>query len=98
MEELCAEIQRVLDNEIGPYLRSHGGSARLVDFVDGVVNIELSGACAGCPSADFGTRQMIEERFKELFPEVDRVEIYNPVEQELLDMAWNLLYGKKQED
>ena len=98
MEEFYAELEQVIETEICPVLRGHGGAARFLECSeDGVVSIELSGACVGCPSADFGTRQFIEEELKARFPQVSRVEICNPVAQELLDMAWEMLFGKDKE-
>lgn len=86
-----AEIEQVLEEKVRPMLHSHGGNIRLLDITDGVVSVELNGACAGCPSADLGTRAFVEETLKSAFSEISRVELHQPVSDDLLDMARKLL-------
>lgn len=86
-----AEIEQVLEEKVRPMLRSHGGDIRLLDTADGVVSVELSGACAGCPSADLGTRSFVEETLKAAFSGLSRVELHQPVSDDLLDLARKLL-------
>ena len=74
-------------------LREHGGAARLLDCADGVVSVELLGACSGCPSADLSTRGFIEDTLRAELPEVERVELMNAVSPELLEMARAILHG-----
>lgn len=86
-------LEEVLEEQVRPMLRSHGGGVRLVDWVDGVVYVELQGACAGCPSADLDTKQLIEGALCAAVPEVRRVELENGTPPELLDFARKLLHG-----
>ncbi len=66
------KINKVLD-EIRPYLQSDGGDVVFVDYVDGVVKVQLVGACAGCPSSTITLKNGIERRLKEVFPEIREV-------------------------
>ena len=66
------KINKVLD-EIRPYLQSDGGDVVFVDYVDGVVKVQLVGACAGCPSSTITLKNGIERRLMEVFPEVREV-------------------------
>lgn len=84
-------IEAVLEREARPMLRAHGGAVRLVEYRDGVAQLELLGACAGCPSADLSTRGFLEETLKAAVPEVRAVELFHPVSPELLDMARRIL-------
>lgn len=84
-------ISALLKDQIQPMLADHGGSARLVDYSDGVVQLELLGACCGCPSADLVTRAAIEDLLRAAIPEVQRVELVQTVDQELLEFAQKLL-------
>lgn len=86
-----AEIEKVLEEKVRPMLRSHGGDIRLLETTDGVVSVELNGACAGCPSADLSTRAFVEETLKEAFSEISSVELHQPVSDDLLDLARKLL-------
>lgn len=89
--ELRQEVERVLEEKVRLMLREHGGAVRLLDCADGVVCVELLGACSGCPSADLSTRGFIEDTLRAELPEVERVELMNAVSPELLEMAKAIL-------
>lgn len=40
-------IEQTLD-KIRPFINRDGGDVKFVDFIDGIVYVELSGACEGC--------------------------------------------------
>ena len=73
--ELRQEVERVLEERVQPMLMEHGGAVRLLDCADGVVSVELLGACSGCPSADLSTRGFIEDTLRAELPEVERVRL-----------------------
>lgn len=43
----------ILAGPLGDVAAAHGGGIRLIDVRDGVVRVELRGACHGCPAAGF---------------------------------------------
>lgn len=47
---LEAAVRQVMTGEVGAYVRSHGGEARLVSIEGAVATIALSGACSACPA------------------------------------------------
>jgi Fe-S cluster biogenesis protein NfuA len=51
-----------------------GGNVKLVAVEDGIVKVELQGACGTCPSALMTLKQGIEVRVKEEVPEIKEVE------------------------
>ena len=59
------EIADILDNYIRPAVESDGGAITLHSYKDGVVSVNLSGACNGCPSATITLKQGIEELLKQ---------------------------------
>jgi len=59
--------------QVRPALQADGGDVELVDVKEGVVNLKLKGACAGCPMATMTLRQGIERILKEQIPEVKEV-------------------------
>ena len=68
------KVEKALD-EIRPGLQADGGDVELVEINDeGVVSLRLKGACSGCPSAMVTLKMGIEQRLKELVPEVKTVE------------------------
>lgn len=69
--------QRVEDalNLIRPALQADGGDVELVDVTDeGVVKVQLVGACRGCPMSQLTLANGVERVLKEQVPEVQRVE------------------------
>ena len=68
------QVQEVLD-KIRPALQADGGDVELVDITDdGVVKVQLQGACRGCPMSQLTLANGVERVLKEQIPEVVRVE------------------------
>ena len=59
--------------KIRPALQADGGDVKLVGVDDGVVKVNLTGACAGCPMSTMTLKQGIERILKEEIPEVKEV-------------------------
>lgn len=70
---IAAKVQGVLEEAVNPSLAAHGGSALLIDFMDGVVSLELTGGCQGCSMADSTMKQGIETSILQAVPEVRRI-------------------------
>jgi Fe-S cluster biogenesis protein NfuA len=67
------QVEAVI-NEIRPFLQADGGDIELVDVSeDGVVQVRLQGACAGCPGAQMTLKMGVERKLKESIPEVKEV-------------------------
>ena len=59
---------------IRPSLQADGGDVRLVDVnEDGVVSVELQGACKGCPMSQMTLANGVERILKERVPGVTKV-------------------------
>ena len=59
---------------IRPSLQADGGDVRLVDVnEDGVVSVELQGACKGCPMSQMTMANGVERILKERVPGVTKV-------------------------
>ncbi len=72
-ELLRAAVLQVLDGEVGHYIRSHGGSVRLLDVHDRDVKVELAGACSHCPASEITLTNRIETGIRALYPALGRV-------------------------
>ncbi len=70
MQEL---IEKALD-KIRPALQRDGGDVELVEVVDGVVRVRLTGACGGCPMSQMTLKNGIERVLKQEVPDVVAVE------------------------
>ena len=72
--ELKERVQQALDL-IRPALQADGGDVELVDVTDdGVVKVQLQGACRGCPMSQLTLANGVERVVKEQVPEIQRVE------------------------
>jgi Fe-S cluster biogenesis protein NfuA len=69
-KELFAEVERVLDEGINPYVAQHGGRIILKDVKDKVVFLEMTGGCQGCSSASATLRSGVRALIHEEIPEV----------------------------
>ncbi|MCL2528920.1 MAG: NifU family protein [Coriobacteriia bacterium] len=59
---------------IRPVLQNDGGDVKLVDVdSEGVVTVELQGACKGCPMSQLTLSNGVERILKERVPGVTRV-------------------------
>jgi len=66
-------VEKALE-KIRPVLRADGGDIELVDVVDGVVKVKLTGACGGCPMSQMTLKMGVEKVLKQQVPEVKSVE------------------------
>lgn len=62
-------------NTIRPALQLDGGDVLLVDVneQDGIVRVQLQGACSGCPSSQITLAMGIERAIKDKVPEIKEV-------------------------
>lgn len=72
--ELVTQIKELLETRIRPAVAQDGGDIIYRDFRDGVVYLELQGACSGCPSSSATLKQGVENMLKYYVPEVQSVE------------------------
>jgi Fe-S cluster biogenesis protein NfuA len=70
------KVEKVLDR-IRPNLQADGGNVQLVDVLDGVVKVKLTGACFGCPMSQLTLKMGIERMLKSEIPEVKEVQAVN---------------------
>jgi Fe-S cluster biogenesis protein NfuA len=66
-------VEKALE-KIRPALRADGGDIELIDVVDGVVRVRLTGACGGCPMSQITLKMGVEKVLKQQVPEVKSVE------------------------
>jgi Fe-S cluster biogenesis protein NfuA len=71
--EVVDRIRKILEEEIRPAVAMDGGDVIFAGFENGVVEVYLQGACAGCPGASATLRFGIEARLREQIPEVTSV-------------------------
>lgn len=61
-------------NRIRPYLQRDGGDCKYIDYKDGIVFVEMLGACVGCSALDSTLKDGIEAILLEEVPGIIGVE------------------------
>jgi Fe-S cluster biogenesis protein NfuA len=72
--DLVKQIRELIDTRVRPAVAQDGGDIIFRGFKDGIVQLELHGACSGCPSSTATLQGGIENMLKHYVPEVIAVE------------------------
>ncbi len=73
-QEIEEKIKNLIDLRIKPLLQQDGGDIVFHSMDEnGDVEIELIGACCGCPNAKHTVKDVIENTLKYFIPEVNSV-------------------------
>ena len=70
---IIEQIHELLETRIRPAVAGDGGDIRYRGFREGVVYLQMQGACSGCPSSTATLKQGIEGLLKHYIPEVAEV-------------------------
>ena len=73
MKKTEKQIVEILE-KLRPYLQRDGGDVEYVKFEDGIVYVQMLGACVGCASMDSTLKDGIEQILLEEVPGVIGVE------------------------
>ena len=76
--ELFSEIEKqiieIIETRVRPSVAMDGGDIIYKGFKDGIVYLQLQGACSGCPSSSITLKNGIESMLQHYVPEVISVE------------------------
>jgi Fe-S cluster biogenesis protein NfuA len=72
--EVVAKIKQLLNDHVKPAVEMDGGAIDFKSFEEGVVTVQMKGACSGCPSSTMTLKAGIENLLKRMIPEVEAVE------------------------
>ncbi|MEM6903776.1 MAG: NifU family protein [Pseudomonadota bacterium] len=73
-DEVSAQIRELIETRVRPAVAQDGGDIVFERFKDGVVYLQMRGACAGCPSSTMTLKHGIENMLRHYIPEVEEVE------------------------
>lgn len=73
-QEIVDQIKELLETRVRPAVAQDGGDIIFHSFKDGIVHLEMHGACSGCPSSTATLKSGIENMLKHYVPEVIAVE------------------------
>ena len=67
------QIKELLAMRVRPAVAQDGGDIIFNRFEEGILYLEMHGACAGCPSSTVTLKNGIENMMKHYIPEVQEV-------------------------
>ena len=68
------KIKEILDKYIKPAVQMDGGAIVFESCENGIVKLQLKGACSGCPSSMVTLKAGIEALLKRMMPQIEGVE------------------------
>lgn len=87
-EELLRAIQDLLQHQVDPVAASHGGVITAHSVRDGVLTIELAGACRGCPAAGRTMSALVASRVQAYYPHIHEVRAVQPPRRLWGSLPW----------
>ena len=75
--DVVKQIKELLDTRVRPAVAMDGGDIIYDSFDDGIVYLQMQGACSGCPSSTATLKMGIENMLKHYVPEVKEVRPVN---------------------
>ena len=75
-DEITKQIKEIIEERVRPAVARDGGDIIFRKFEEGVVYLELRGACSGCPSSQVTLKEGVENMLKHYIPEVKAVESF----------------------
>ena len=71
--DTVATIKELIETRVRPAVENDGGDISFRGFKDGVVYLDMKGACAGCPSSTATLRHGIQNLLRHYVPDVVEV-------------------------
>jgi len=72
--DTVATIKELIETRIRPAVAGDGGDITFRGFRDGIVYLDMKGACSGCPSSTATLRHGIQNLLRHFLPDVREVE------------------------
>ena len=73
-DPIVAQIKELIETRVRPAVAQDGGDIVFRSFDDGIVYLNMQGACSGCPSSTMTLKHGIENMLKHYIPEVQEVQ------------------------
>ncbi|MFQ3305435.1 MAG: Fe-S cluster biogenesis protein NfuA [Polaribacter sp.] len=73
-QETLDNVEKALE-EIRPFLMSDGGNIKLLSIEEGIVKVQLEGACIGCSVNQMTLKNGVEATIKKYAPQI--IEVIN---------------------
>jgi Fe-S cluster biogenesis protein NfuA len=87
-DEVVLAIKELLEARIKPMVQRDGGNIRYIGFEEGIVYLQLQGACSTCPSSTNTLKGGIERMMMHWIPEVEEVTEVNQEDADIMVNRW----------
>jgi Fe/S biogenesis protein NfuA len=77
-DELRARIEEILRRDVAPIAGSHGGAVKVHSVREGVLTVELAGACHGCPLSGRTIGDLVTRTVQAHYPQIREVRAIKP--------------------
>lgn len=84
------KIEKVINEEIRPYMYSHGGNVEFLNFNEGIVELKIHGKCCNCPTLNITLEDVVKEKLLKV-QGVKHIVLSQMISNETLDFAKKLL-------
>ena len=72
-EEIIKDIKSVLESKVKDNVATHGGIINFLSYDNGIVKLEMAGACSGCAMSKKTLHEGVERMLKHYIPEVNQL-------------------------
>ena len=72
-EEIIKDIKSVLESKVKDNVATHGGMINFLSYDNGIVKLEMAGACSGCAMSKKTLHEGVERTLKHYVPEVNKL-------------------------
>ncbi len=73
-DEIITEIKELLETHVKPSVAEHGGTINFVTYDQGILLLELGGACSGCAGSTMTLKMGVENMLRHYVPEIEPVD------------------------
>ena len=77
-DELRQRIEEILQSDVAPIAASHGGAVKVDSVRDGVLSVELAGACRGCSLSERTIGGLVTRTVQARYPQIREVRAVKP--------------------
>ena len=72
-EEIIKDIKSVLEKNVKDNVAMHGGMINFLSYENGIVTLQMAGACSGCAMSKKTLHEGVERMLKHYVPEVNQL-------------------------
>lgn len=72
-EEIIKEVKNLLEERVAPAVAHHGGFVNFVSYDDGILKLQMAGACSGCAGSTTTIKFGVENMMKHFIPEIQEI-------------------------